>query len=147
MNGRTQYARNGDVWSRILVPNGEQNVSVLEFRPGNGEYVVTRYALDADTMTRIRALRRGVASKCIAGGDVSACRRKIERERNRVNEESRRTVVETPADKGAGPARKHPDDLVRTITSLQAARHRRSASHWAESRRPRRVRRSPWRAE
>ena len=65
MNGRTQYARNGDAWSRILVPNGEQNVSVLEFRPGNGEYVVTRYALDADTMARVRGLRRGV--------DVKAC--------------------------------------------------------------------------
>jgi V8-like Glu-specific endopeptidase len=65
MNARTQYARNGEIWSRILVPNGEQNVSVLEFRPGSGEYVVTRYALDADAMTRVRALRRGV--------DVKAC--------------------------------------------------------------------------
>ena len=70
MNGRTQYARNGDVWSRILVPNGEQNVSVLEFRPGTGEYVVTRYALDGDTMTRLRALRRGVEVKaCTADAD------------------------------------------------------------------------------
>jgi V8-like Glu-specific endopeptidase len=65
MNARTQYARNGDVWTRILVPNGEQNVSVLEFRPGSGEYVVTRYALDAGAMARVRALRRGV--------DVKAC--------------------------------------------------------------------------
>jgi V8-like Glu-specific endopeptidase len=65
MNGRTQYARSGDVWTRILVPNGDENVSVLEFRPGNGEYVVTRYALDADAMARLRALRRGV--------DVKAC--------------------------------------------------------------------------
>ena len=65
MNGRTQYARSGDVWSRILVPNGEQTVSVLEFHPGDGEYVVTRYALDADTMAHIRALRRDV--------DVKAC--------------------------------------------------------------------------
>jgi hypothetical protein len=65
MNARTQYARAGDVWTRILVPNEEQNVSVLEFRPGSGEYVVTRYALDADAMTRVRSLRRGV--------DVKAC--------------------------------------------------------------------------
>ena len=65
MNARTQYARNGDVWTRILVPNGEQNVSKLEFRPGSGEYVITRYALDAEAMTRVRALRRGV--------DVKAC--------------------------------------------------------------------------
>ena len=65
MNGRTQYAHNGETWTRILVPNGEQNVSVLEFRPGSGEYVITRYGLDADAMTRVRALRRGV--------DVKAC--------------------------------------------------------------------------
>lgn len=65
VNQRTQYARNGDVWTRILVPNGEQAVSVLEFRPGTGEYVVTRYLLDADTMARVRALRRDV--------DVKAC--------------------------------------------------------------------------
>jgi V8-like Glu-specific endopeptidase len=65
MNARTQYARNGDIWTRILVPNGEQNVSVLEFKPGSGEYVITRYALDADAMTRVRGLRRGV--------DVKAC--------------------------------------------------------------------------
>jgi len=70
MNARTQYARSGDVWSRILVPNGEQNVSVLEFRPGSGEYVVTRYALDAATMARVRALRRGVEVKaCTADAD------------------------------------------------------------------------------
>lgn len=65
MNDRTQYARNGDVWTRILVPNGEQAVSVLQFTPGTGEYVVTRYLLDAPTMTRVRALRRDV--------DVKAC--------------------------------------------------------------------------
>jgi V8-like Glu-specific endopeptidase len=71
MNARTQYARSGDVWSRILVPNGEQNVSRLEFRPGSGEYVITRYALDADAMTRVRALRRGVDIKaCTADADA-----------------------------------------------------------------------------
>ena len=65
MNGRTQYARNGEVWTRILVPEAEQAVSVLEYRPAAGEYVVTRYLLDAEAMGRVRALRRGV--------DVKAC--------------------------------------------------------------------------
>ncbi|MEA3031458.1 MAG: hypothetical protein QOG13_2783 [Sphingomonadales bacterium] len=65
MNGRTQYARGGDVWTRILVPTDQQAVSVLEFRPASGDYVVTRYLLDAATMTRARALRRDV--------DVKAC--------------------------------------------------------------------------
>lgn len=63
VNGRTQYARNGDVWTRILVPASEQAVSVLEFRPAAGEYVVTRYLLDAQAMERVRGLRRGVDVK------------------------------------------------------------------------------------
>jgi V8-like Glu-specific endopeptidase len=63
VNARTQYARNGEVWTRILVPNGEQAVSVLQFTPATGEYVVTRYLLDAPTMTRVRALRRDVGVK------------------------------------------------------------------------------------
>ncbi len=65
VNRRTQYARNGEVWTRILVPGAEQAVSVLEFRPASGEYVVTRYLLDSATMGRVRALRRDV--------DVKAC--------------------------------------------------------------------------
>ena len=50
VNQRTQYARNGNVWTRVLVPGGEQAVSVLQFSPSNGEYVVTRYLLDARSM-------------------------------------------------------------------------------------------------
>ena len=65
VNGRTQYARNGEVWTRVLVPESEQAVSVLEVRPGEREYVVTRYLLGAEAMERIRALRREV--------DVKAC--------------------------------------------------------------------------
>jgi S1-C subfamily serine protease len=63
VNQRTQYAQNGDVWTRVLVPESEQAVSVLQFRPGNGEYVVTRYLLDAQTMGRVRALRHDVGVK------------------------------------------------------------------------------------
>ncbi len=63
VNARTQYARNGDVWTRILVPDDEQAVAVLEFRPSNGEYVVTRYLLGAQAMGRVRALRRDVGIK------------------------------------------------------------------------------------
>lgn len=67
VNARTQYARNGETWSRVLVPAGEQAVSVLEFRPANGEYVVTRYLLDAQAMARVRALRRDVDVKACTG--------------------------------------------------------------------------------
>jgi S1-C subfamily serine protease len=67
VNARTQYARNGDTWTRILVPNDEQAVSVAEFRPGTGEYVVTRYLLDGRTMAQVRALRRDVDIKSCTG--------------------------------------------------------------------------------
>ncbi len=63
VNGRTQYAPNGDVWTRILVPNEEQTVTVAEFRPGNGEYVVSRYLLSAEAMQRARQLRQNVELK------------------------------------------------------------------------------------
>lgn len=63
VNGRTQYARNGLVWSRVLVPEDQSAVSVLEFDPSDGEYVVTRYQLGDQTMAQIRGLRRGVDVK------------------------------------------------------------------------------------
>ena len=69
VNGRTQYARNGEVWTRILVPNDQPAVSVLEFRPGSGEYVVTRYQLDTATMDRVRGLRRDVEVKACTGDE------------------------------------------------------------------------------
>ena len=63
VNQRTQYARNGEVWTRILVPEAEQAVSVHEYRPAAGEYIVTRYLLNAEAMGRVRALRRDVDVK------------------------------------------------------------------------------------
>lgn len=58
VNGRTQYAQDGESWRRVLVPNGEQSVAVLEVRPGSRQYVVTRYLLDGAAMARARALRQ-----------------------------------------------------------------------------------------
>ena len=69
VNARTQYARNGDTWSRVLVPAGEQAVSVLEFKPSSGEYVVTRYLLDSAAMARVRALRGDVEVKSCTGDE------------------------------------------------------------------------------
>ncbi len=63
MNGRTQYARRGSAWSRILVPAQEQTVSVLDYKPSTGEYVVTHYLLGSEEMTKLRALRRDVEIK------------------------------------------------------------------------------------
>lgn len=62
VNGRTQYApTDGGRWKRILVPNEEQTVAVLEVDPARREYVVSRYLLDARAMARARELRGGVA--------------------------------------------------------------------------------------
>jgi len=58
VNGRTQYAQNGAVWSRILISNEQPVVSVSEFRPATGEYVLTRYQLDNATIERVRGARR-----------------------------------------------------------------------------------------
>lgn len=63
MNGRTQYARRGAAWSRILVPAEEQTVSVLDYKPSNGEYVVTHYLLGSEAMEKLRTLRRDVEIK------------------------------------------------------------------------------------
>ena len=60
VNGRTQYARDGETWTRILVPNNEQTVSVLEVRPGSSQYVVNRYLMPAEAMDRARALRQRI---------------------------------------------------------------------------------------
>jgi hypothetical protein len=70
MNGRTQYARRGAAWSRILVPGQEQTVSVLDYKPATGEYVVTHYLLGSEEMGKLRGLRRDVEIKsCSADGE------------------------------------------------------------------------------
>jgi hypothetical protein len=64
MNGRTQYAEDGrGGWQRILVPDGEATVSVLQYRPGTRGYSETRYFLDAARMTELRRLRQSVTVK------------------------------------------------------------------------------------
>ncbi|MDG2534775.1 serine protease [Sphingomonas sp. HITSZ_GF] len=65
INGRTQYAEaeGGSHWQRILVPDQEANVSVLDFDPATGTYTNTRYLLSSDQMKQARALRKGVPLK------------------------------------------------------------------------------------
>lgn len=63
VNERTQYARTGDSWTRILVPGEEQTVTVAEIRPDTGRYVVSRYLLSAEEMAQARRLREGVELK------------------------------------------------------------------------------------
>ena len=63
VNNGTQYARYGDVWRRVLVPNSEQTVSVTEFNPATGDYVVSRYLLSANAMDEARQRRRRVEQR------------------------------------------------------------------------------------
>ena len=74
VNGRTQYARSGDAWSRILVPEDEATVSVTEFRPASGEYVVTRYLMSAEEMTKLRELRSQIELKSCTSDDGALAR-------------------------------------------------------------------------
>lgn len=63
VNGRTQYAEAGRRWARILVPDAEQTVSLLEFDPASRTYTNTRYLLSAAQMGQARALRKEVQLK------------------------------------------------------------------------------------
>jgi hypothetical protein len=64
INGRTQYARNGDHWRRTLVPHGEQTVSLVDIDPLNRQYVITRYFLSASDMAAVRQVNSGILKAC-----------------------------------------------------------------------------------
>lgn len=63
INGRTQYSEDSKRWLRVLVPEQEPTVSVLEFDPVARTYTNTRYLLRAEQMTRVRQLRAEVKLK------------------------------------------------------------------------------------
>jgi hypothetical protein len=63
INGRTQYAEAGTHWQRILVPDFEQTVSVLDYDPAANTYTNTRYLLTSEQMKKARQLRAGVPLK------------------------------------------------------------------------------------
>ncbi|MBX3566016.1 MAG: trypsin-like peptidase domain-containing protein [Sphingomonas sp.] len=63
INGRTQYAEASGHWQRILVPDQEQTVSVLDYDPGTSTYTHTRYLLSSEQMAKARGLRKGVPLK------------------------------------------------------------------------------------
>ena len=73
VNGRTQYGRDGSVYTRIFVPNVDSSVSRNSYDPARGEYRVERYLLGMDAMERARSVRQkfDVAS-CDAGDGAQA---------------------------------------------------------------------------
>ena len=57
LNGKTQYADDNGKWTRVLVPNDEQTVSVLQFDPATRTYTAYRYFLSAVQMDATRKVR------------------------------------------------------------------------------------------
>ena len=57
LNGKTQYADDNGKWTRVLVPNDEQTVSVLQFDPATRTYTAYRYFLSAVQMDAARKVR------------------------------------------------------------------------------------------
>ena len=72
VNGGTQYGQDtGGEWSRILVPNSEQVVSINSFDPATRTYKVDRYLADADTMEEARSLRARFSFKGCTSEEAS----------------------------------------------------------------------------
>ncbi|BEU99841.1 serine protease [Novosphingobium olei] len=72
VNGRTQYGLAENGWSRVLVPNGEDTISVTHYDPATRGYTVERFLMGLDAMNQARAARaKIVAPACGAGEDAA----------------------------------------------------------------------------
>jgi len=71
INGRTQYSEDGNRWLRVLVPEQDATVSVLDYDPEARTYTNTRYMLSAEQMTRARQLRTQVTLKACSGDQAA----------------------------------------------------------------------------
>jgi serine protease Do len=58
VNKRTQYAEDAGQWVRTLVPNDEQQVSIISFDPKTSSYRIERHLLGADAMGKAREARK-----------------------------------------------------------------------------------------
>ncbi len=71
VNGRTQYAENGDRWTRTLVPGSDEAVSVISYSPHDSSYRVERYLLGIDAMAKARDARnRYAVNGCAADESI-----------------------------------------------------------------------------
>lgn len=74
VNNRTQYGLAEDGWSRVLVPNGEDTVSVTHYDPANRRYTVERFLMGLDAMNRARAERQKITAPACGSGEDEARR-------------------------------------------------------------------------
>ena len=72
VNGRTQYGFSQGNWSRVLVPNDEQEVSVNSFDPDRREFRTERYLLSQSAMAEARRARSGYKSAVCGGNEAAA---------------------------------------------------------------------------
>jgi len=72
VNGRTQYGLGGDGWSRMLVPQGEDTVTIAAYDPATKTYRQDRYLLDFDTMAKVRAERAKYPAPACGAGEGAA---------------------------------------------------------------------------
>lgn len=72
VNGRTQYGLGGDGWSRILVPNQEETVSVNSYDPATRTYKVERFLLGFDAMASAREERNKFSPPTCESGEQGA---------------------------------------------------------------------------
>lgn len=72
VNGRTQYGYGSDGWSRILVPNGEETVSVNSYDPDTRTYKVERFLLGFDAMQSARQERGKFTTPTCESGEEGA---------------------------------------------------------------------------
>lgn len=72
VNGKTQYGLAQDGWSRILVPNGEETVSVNSYDPQTNTYTVERFLVGLETMSQARTERAKLNAPACGAGEEAA---------------------------------------------------------------------------
>ena len=72
VNNRSQYGLSSGKWSRILVPQDEEVVSVARYAPDKKEYRVERFLLGHDAMQAVRTERAKYAPPSCGGGQAKA---------------------------------------------------------------------------
>lgn len=73
VNDRTQYAQNGNIWSRSFVPNNDPQVSIVRYDSGQNLYRIERYLLGYNAMKKARSARKTYnVSGCMPGAEAQA---------------------------------------------------------------------------
>lgn len=71
VNARTQYGFSRGSWSRVLVPNDDQEVSVNSFDPARREFRTERFLLSQSAMQEVRRARAAYTPP-VCGGEAAA---------------------------------------------------------------------------